>query len=104
MHAHIAPSIGKVAGTDTFGMAWLAQRYADQRWAEESGGDAWDALVKEGHELGKLNWELLVHTIADKAIELDCGTTNGGGEVFLDQGLLTAIPWCTEDEYQEWYS
>jgi len=43
----------------------------------------------------------LLQEIADKAVEY-ATTTNGGHEVYLDSH--TSIPWCSEEEYQTYWS
>ena len=101
MHSHIAPSVAKAAEASADAKDWLADRYADQRWDEDTGDEGYAGLVAEGAALADLGMDLAVEAIAEKAIECST-TTNGGWEVYLDNH--TSIPWCTEDELQEWYA
>ena len=103
MHGWVAPSIWHTAKTADQPEVWLAERWADQRWDESTGADAYDALVEKALEIMRdVGDELLVDAIALHAIENENSTTNGGHEVYLDG--WTSVPWCSEDQYQEWYA
>lgn len=104
MHSWIAPSIAKAAeehGTedDPLGIAWLCQRYADQRWDPDTGDTGYAKLVNNA---GFCMHDSLCHAIADHAIEHEGSTTNGGHAVYLDG--WTAVKWCSEDAMLAWYS
>lgn len=113
MHSWIAPSIYKVhmGGKEDpvdQDFTWICHRYADQRWNEDDGHDAYDALCVEALEMcvdtqGNPHFagiKALCNAIAEKAIEYDA-TTNGGFEVYLDSH--TSIPWCDEEDLHAWY-
>ena len=103
MTAHIAPSIYKAMvehgeGSAVDEILWLARRYADQRWDEDS-PISYERLVSEALAL---HTDILIQAVADKAEEYGI-ETNGGWAVYLDDGW-TSIPWCSDDEAQEWWA
>jgi len=102
MHATMAPSIwkGALENGDPYEQ-WLAERYADQRWDEDTGDEGYDALVAEALSIiERTDPHVVVEAIAELAIEYGC-TTNGGHEVYLDS--CTSVPWATEAEIESWY-
>jgi len=109
MHGHIVPSVYKahLEAQDADGgetdFTWLANRYADQRWDEDTGAEGYNVLVLEAlsdlEGLGAI--DIYCDAIAEHASEY-ASTTNGGFEVYLDSH--TSIPWCSEDEMQAWYA
>jgi len=76
---------------------WLAERYADQRWTEDS-DLSHELLADEGMSQGA---EFMIESIVEFAAEFGC-TTNGAWEIYLDS--WTSIPWCSEDQRLEWYA
>lgn len=101
----IAPSVYKAwierrkSETD---YSWLAQRYADQRWNESDGIEAYDALVTDAIDTCSRNGiDLLCNDIAEAAAEYG-STTIGGHAVYLSS--LTSVLWCTDEEADDWYN
>lgn len=101
MHSWVAPSIDLAARESGEPDQWLASRYADQRWDEDTGQEGYDILMSKGLDLAFNASDVLIDAIAEFAIEQGL-TTNGGWEVYLDD--WTSIPWCSEDEMQAWYA
>lgn len=99
MHEYVAPSIDKAAQAKADPILWLAHRFADQRWDEDTGEAGYDALVEQA--LGLPDESILLEAVAEFAIE-NGSTTNGGHEVYLDD--CTSVAWCTEDELLAWQS
>jgi hypothetical protein len=99
-HQYIPPSIYKAAEAEDDPHQWLANVYADQHWDEDHGADAYDRRVDKALDLPQ---DVLINAITDFAIEHVSATTNGSWEVYLDRGYWISVPWCTEDELQEWW-
>ena len=98
MHSWVAPSVDKAAKENECPKSWLADRYADQRWDEETGNAGYDMLHERAAEM---EYDTLLQAVADKAIQ-NSSTTNGGFEVYLDG--WSSVPWCSEDEQLLWYA
>jgi hypothetical protein len=98
-HAYIAPSVCKAAEAEDDAHQWLANRFADQRWDEDHGSDAYDRLVDQALDLPQ---DVVIEAITDGAIEIST-VTNGSWEVYLDRGGWNSVPWCSEDEMLEWW-
>lgn len=96
MHSWVAPSIFKTYKEED--RKWLNQRYADQRWDEDTGDKGYKKLEQKANQF---SLDVLIEEIANNAIEFG-STTNGGHEVYLDD--YTSIPWCFETEVLTWYS
>lgn len=98
MHQYVRPSIWHYAQTTPDPEEWLKERYADQRWKEETGDTGYEALINQAKDLPG---DVLLDEVTNSAIEY-AGTTNGGHELYLDS--WTRIPWCTEEQMLDWYA
>ena len=99
MHGRVAPSILKTALLSDDGEEeYLIRAYADQLWNEEL---VYEILLMEANTIYECGSHLLLEKVAEFAIEVST-TTNGGGEVWLNREGCTSIPWCSDDEYEEW--
>ena len=96
-HERIAPSIHYASLEENEPLQWLCERWADQRWDEETGQAGYYKLVDDAK--GR-HADQLVQDIADFAIE-GATTTNGGYEVYLDG--WTSVAFCTDDQLQAWW-
>jgi len=103
MHSFIAPSVLKAAAEEPDPDDWLARIYADQRWDTSEPQKKYDKLVEQADRLLKDGCrDSVIEAIVEKAIEFG-STTNGGWEVYLDDGY-TSVPWCSDEEHEQYWA
>lgn len=100
-HQYIPPSIAKAAEAEDDPHQWLATIFANQRWNEDHGYDAYDRWVDKGLDLPQ---DVLIDAITEHAINEVSAVTNGSWEVYLTRGGWDSVPWCSDDELLEWWS
>jgi len=103
MHSWVAPSILASLAHNTENsdeaITQLRSWYVDQRLPDDGFDE--DDIARLRGEAAMRDATTLLYEIADKAVEY-ATTTNGGHEVYLDSH--TSIPWCSEEEYQTYWS